>query len=290
MKKFSILGIILSVLLLVATGFLIYLINIFDVIPDYLYKYLLIALIGINVVLIFFMVIKINNGFFKTVRVIFYLITVIVLFGLTFGIIYLNKTINIFDKIGVIKEEITDYYIVVLKDSKYQEVEDLYEGKMAYYKNTDSRVINSIKLELDYKEMDDIDKLKDELFNKNVDSILISDIIMNKYTDEDEQFSEQVKIIKTISIKDKVEDITKKVSIKNTPFNVLISGIDTYGDIAKTSRNDVNIVATVNPNTNQILLTSIPRDYYVKLHGMEGYKDKLTHASYYGINTAVKTI
>ena len=290
MKKFSILGIILSVLLLVATGFLIYLINIFDVIPDYLYKYLLIALIGINVVLIFFMVIKINNGFFKTVRVIFYLITVIVLIGLTFGIIYLNKTINIFDKIGVIKEEITDYYIVVLKDSKYQEVEDLYEGKMAYYKNTDSRVINSIKLELDYKEIDDIDKLKDELFNKNVDSILISDIIMNKYTDEDEQFSEQVKIIKTISIKDKVEDITKKVSIKNKPFNVLISGIDTYGDIAKTSRNDVNIVATVNPNTNQILLTSIPRDYYVKLHGMEGYKDKLTHASYYGINTAVKTI
>ena len=93
-----------------------------------------------------------------------------------------------------------------------------------------------------------------------------------------------------ISIKDKVEDITKKVSIKNKPFNVLISGIDTYGDIAKTSRNDVNIVATVNPNTNQILLTSIPRDYYVKLHGMEGYKDKLTHASYYGINTAVKTI
>lgn len=116
MKKFSILGIILSVLLLLATGFLIYLVNIFDVIPDYLYKYLLIALIGINVVLIFFMVIKINNGFFKTVRVIFYLITVIVLIGLTFGIIYLNKTINIFDKIGVIKEEITDYYIVVLKD------------------------------------------------------------------------------------------------------------------------------------------------------------------------------
>lgn len=48
MKKFSILGIILSVLLLLATGFLIYLINMFDVIPDYLYKYLLIALIGIN--------------------------------------------------------------------------------------------------------------------------------------------------------------------------------------------------------------------------------------------------
>ena len=70
----------------------------------------------------------------------------------------------------------------------------------------------------------------------------------------------------------------------------MISGIDTYGDISQTSRNDVNIVATVNPNTNEILLTSIPRDYYVKLHGTEGYNDKLTHASYYGINMAVTTI
>ena len=91
-------------------------------------------------------------------------------------------------------------------------------------------------------------------------------------------------------IKKSIEDITKRVSIKNTPFNVLISGIDTYGDINQTSRNDVNIVATVNPNTNEILLTSIPRDYYVQLHGTTGYKDKLTHASYYGINMAVETI
>ena len=198
MKKFSILGIILSVLLLLATGFLIYLVNIFDVIPDYLYKDLLIALIGINVVLIFFMVIKINNGFFKTVRVIFYLITVIVLIGLTFGIIYLNKTINIFDKIGVIKEEITDYYIVVLKNSKYQEVEDLYECKMAYYKNTDSRVINSIKLELDYKEIDDIDKLAEKMLElyKKIDSYNEEEI----RSDCLKRFSPEVIVNKIISV------------------------------------------------------------------------------------------
>ena len=37
-------------------------------------------------------------------------------------------------------------------------------------------------------------------------------------------------------------------------------------------------------------MTSIPRDYYVQLHGTSGYKDKLTHASYYGTNMAVGTI
>ena len=133
-------------------------------------------------------------------------------------------------------------------------------------------------------------KLKEKLYNHEVESILISDIIKNKYEEDDETFTNNIRILKTIEIKKSIEDITKKVSIKNTPFNILISGIDTYGDINQTSRNDVNIVVTVNPNTNEILLTSIPRDYYVQLHGTTGYKDKLTHASYYGINMAVETI
>lgn len=66
--------------------------------------------------------------------------------------------------------------------------------------------------------------------------------------------------------------------------------MDSYGTINKTTRNDVNMIATVNPNTNKVLLTSIPRDYYVQLHGKTGYKDKLTHAGIYGINTVVQTI
>ena len=47
---------------------------------------------------------------------------------------------------------------------------------------------------------------------------------------------------------------------------------------------------TVNPKTKQVLLTSIPRDFYVQLHGTSGYKDKLTHAGNYGINMSIDTI
>ena len=114
--------------------------------------------------------------------------------------------------------------------------------------------------------------------------------ILNKYEEDDSGFADKIRILETIAITNEIEDITKRVSIKNTPFNVLISGIDTFGNINNTSRNDVNIIATINPNTNQVLLTSIPRDYYVKIYGTDGYNDKLTHASYYGINTAVKTV
>ena len=43
-------------------------------------------------------------------------------------------------------------------------------------------------------------------------------------------------------------------------FNILISGIDVYGDISQTSRSDVNIIMTVNPRSKRIIMTSTPRD------------------------------
>jgi RNA polymerase sigma factor (sigma-70 family) len=94
-----------------------------------------------------------------------------------------------------------------------------------------------------------------------------------------------------MEIKRKKDEIVKNVDVKNESFNLYISGIDTYGSIASLSRSDVNIVATVNPQTHQILLVSIPRDYYVQLDGTEGsYKDKLTHAGIYGVNMSINTI
>ena len=39
-----------------------------------------------------------------------------------------------------------------------------------------------------------------------------------------------------------------------------------------------------------MLLVSIPRDYYVQLHGTTGLKDKLTHAGIYSIDMSMNTI
>ena len=288
--KISILGTILGLLLIGMTISLVLLINMFDIIPNNYYNLIIVVLITINIILNIMLLFKFKNKILKILHIISIIITILLLITFSIGIYYLNKTKNLFDNISIIKEEVTDYYIVVLSDSIYQEPSDLYGKNLAYYDKTSKEVLNSIKLDLTYTEENDIVNLKNMLFNNKVDAILISDIIKNKYTEDDSDFESKIKILKTISIKKEIEDITKRVSIKNTPYNVLISGIDTYGDINKTSRNDVNIVATINPNTDEILLTSIPRDYYVQLHGTEGYKDKLTHASYYGINMAVQTI
>lgn len=81
------------------------------------------------------------------------------------------------------------------------------------------------------------------------------------------------------------------LNVTEEPFNVYISGIDVYGEIDQESRSDVNIIATINPKTHKILLTTTPRDYYVTIPGVSGeQRDKLTHAGVYGIGTSMATL
>lgn len=82
----------------------------------------------------------------------------------------------------------------------------------------------------------------------------------------------------------------KSVAVTKEPFNVLLTGIDTTGEIdAEDGRSDVNMIVTVNPTTHQVLLTSIPRDYEVNIVD-EGATDKLTHTGFYGVDVTVDSL
>ena len=81
------------------------------------------------------------------------------------------------------------------------------------------------------------------------------------------------------------------------PFTVYISGIDTRENkLLRNSRSDVNLLATVNPQSHEILLISIPRDYYVEtvcepdMGCMNGAMDKLTHTGLHGPETTEMTL
>ena len=73
-------------------------------------------------------------------------------------------------------------------------------------------------------------------------------------------------------------------------FTVFISGIDTRGELTEKSRSDVNILASINTATKQVVLISTPRDYYVPLSISNGAKDKLTHAGIYGVSVCMDTL
>ena len=102
-------------------------------------------------------------------------------------------------------------------------------------------------------------------------------------------FKKGTKILHTISVEVETGDFAKRVDITEEPFNVYITGIDTYGSISTVARSDVNMIMTVNPETRQILLTSIPRDMYLPLHTY-GEMDKLTHTGIYGVQETISTV
>jgi len=133
-------------------------------------------------------------------------------------------------------------------------------------------------------------KMATDLMNGKVDSLLISDAHKLAIEEAYENFSSKTRILDTIEVKTELDNIVKDTTVTEKPFSIYISGIDTYGPIATRSRSDVNIIMTINPVTHEIVLTSIPRDYYVQLHGTTGLKDKLTHAGVYGINKSIQTI
>lgn len=88
----------------------------------------------------------------------------------------------------------------------------------------------------------------------------------------------------------------KRVIKKDESFIVYISGNDEYGKITEHGKSDVNILATVNPKTKQILLLSTPRDYYITISGFDESGnlitglDKFTHAGNAGIQYSIEAL
>ena len=119
-------------------------------------------------------------------------------------------------------------------------------------------------------------------------AIVLNSVFENIIESEYPDYASKIRKIYTKNITKEVA--APKVS-KNKPFNVYVSGIDTYGPISSVSRSDVNILMTVNRDSKKILLTTTPRDSYVPIaDGGNNQKDKLTHAGIYGVDSSIHTL
>lgn len=88
-----------------------------------------------------------------------------------------------------------------------------------------------------------------------------------------------------------VGPVSKSVDVTKEPFNVYLTGIDQWDNEKglDMERSDVNMILTVNPVTKKVLLTSIPRDTYIKLHTSQ-QMDKLTHTGIYGVDETLYSV
>ena len=210
------------------------------------------------------------------------------------GIFYESVTIQFFKDAFQSRERTENYQVLVLNSSNYGSLKELKNGKIGVPFANFSSGAKKMQEELKKKtsltlQESDNSTLVDSLLNKNLRVIVMEEAQKNLFMEINEDFSTNVKVLETITVT-VPNNIKKKDSkITKNSFHVFISGTDDYGTITETSRSDMNMIATINPVTHQVLLTSIPRDYYIPLHGINK-GDKLTHSSLYGIDTSMKSL
>ena len=89
---------------------------------------------------------------------------------------------------------------------------------------------------------------------------------------------------------EEVQETPEPVSSQQ-PFAIYVAGNDTCANgLTTVGRTDVDMIMVVNPASRQILLVSIPRDYYIENPGLGNGLDKLTHLGNQGIRNTLDGI
>lgn len=279
---------IISIIIFIVFGIMLY---VLDMIP---FKYLIIFYIVFGLLYLYLFITsfpkKIKNKF-KISSCVF-----LILFGTIFGvgIKYLNDTM---DFVGVISKDLFQkevYYVMTLENSKYKDIKDL-EGKSIgiYSSKNSTKASNELnkKIKNISKEYKNVVELFEDLQDNKIDAVLINESTKNLLDTDLADMKLKLNEIYKVYVSIGKTDIVKVVDITKKPFNIYVAGGDAYGSIDNVTNTDVNMIITVDPINRKVLLTSIPRDYYVNLpsFGDDAY-DKLTHAGYYGIEESAKAI
>ena len=296
-KNKSKLSKILSIILLIASIILLISLIYINILP--------ITQLGIIAAITLIIDLIIITSMHKSKRkVLSYILSLFLTIIMLVGSFYTLKTTGLINNLNL-NYKTYNYSVIVLKKSKYKKIDDIKNKKLGYYNTDGDETKKSLsklskKISTNNTSYDDVNALASSLLDSKEDAILIEDSYLKILEEDNEKennskkdtegFKDKTKTIYKFSIVIKTNNISKDTDVTKKPFNIYISGIDTYGQISSVSRSDVNMIVTVNPKTKQILLTSIPRDYYVQLHGKTGYKDKLTHAGLYGADMSVKTL
>ena len=284
---FKIVGIISLVVFVVFSTLLLTL----NMLPTkYLTLFFVIFIILYLMFLIFIFVKKMKKKL-KIIAVIF-----LTLFALIFGvgIKYLSETIDFVNVFGNELLQKEEYFVMVPSNRVDENLMSLQEKNIGVYDNINSdKVVEELSKELKFnvKKYKNILDMFEALEENKISAVIINNSIKNLLDTELKDMHFEIKQIHTFAITIKKVETVKVVDVINTPFNVYIAGGDAYGDIGNVTNTDVNMIATVDPINKKILLTSIPRDYYVNLpsFGKEAY-DKLTHAGYYGIEESILAV
>ena len=280
-KVVCVIQIILSIILMMQAS----------VIPG---KYLVILIVLLFGVFALTLSLQFSKGKGKVVGIVISVITSIVIVLGIFGFHKMNYFISAIESDGL---KIDNMVVAVRLDNPAETIEDAKDYEFGIQTAIDKKNTQKMLEEIEDKtgksaktrEFKSFEEMAQTLLKDEIDAIVYNEAFTGVIEESISDYSDRIKIIHHYGIETVVEE-KEEVDVEES-FNLYISGIDVSGAISTTSRSDVNIIMTVNPNTKKILLTTTPRDYYVPIPEISGGKrDKLTHAGIYGVDASIRTL
>lgn len=297
-------GIVLSILLVVASFYLLYQLIKINVLPTKLLFLITIVFVLLDAIFALLLCYYTRAIVSKIICVV---ITLVLIFGSCMGGYYISKTGSLLTNITNVTKHAKNTVSVVVKQSSDIKNKSQLNGLSVGTLRTigtqgSSKALKELSKDgivMNQNEYDSLSAMLEAFYNGEVDSIIINESSRSQILDMESyaDFDNNTKVVYQTSYKVENTDKANAVSdITSKPFNVLISGSDTRGGFDENGRSDVIMVATVNPKTSTILLTSVPRDFYVTTACdaadgcMQGALDKITHTGIHGTNTTKRTV
>lgn len=303
-KVGKVFGIMFSILLVAATMYLLFNVIKLNVLPTKLLFLMTIVFVLLDLIFILLLCFATKGVVSKIICIIF---TVAISLGSCLGGYYLSKTGGLLSNItNVAKHSKNTVSVIVKQSSDMKNKNDLAGHSVGTLANINTqgskkilKELNKSGIQMEKREYGSLTEMLESFYNGEVDSIVINESSRSQITDIDayKDFDNNTRVVYQTSYKVENTDKANAVSnITTTPFNVLISGSDTRGGYDENGRSDVIMIATVNPKTGTILLTSVPRDFYVETACdaadgcQQGALDKITHTGVHGTNTTKRTV
>ena len=303
-KVGKVFGIIFSIILLVTTMYLLFNVIKLNILPSQLLFLVTILFVLLDLIFILLLCFATKGIVSKLICII---ISLVISLGSCVGGYYMSKTGGLLSNItNVAKHSKNTVSVVVKESSDLKKKADLAGHSIGTLANINTvgsqkvmKELNNSGIQMEQKEYGSLTEMLESFYNGEVDSIIISESSRSQITDMEAyaNFDNNTRVVYQTSYKVDNTDKANAVSdITKVPFNVLISGSDTRGGFDENGRSDVIMVATVNPKTGTILLTSVPRDFYVETACdagdgcQEGALDKITHTGIHGTYTTKRTV
>ena len=204
----------------------------------------------------------------KWASIVMLIVTALVSGALVYGINFSDQVGKLINRVSAEETvNVSTMQIAVLKESSIQSVHDLTGERLAFSSTTDVQQLEKFKSDIDskvvgvsYNQESGMTGLANSLLDGKVSAIIMNseypDIISE--IDGYKDFKDKIRIIYSVDVETIVKKDPEKVSDVDV-FTLYLSGIDTFGDVMKTSRSDVNVLAVVNLKTKHILLVNTPR-------------------------------